>query len=535
MQPRDVQAGQLDTQEELGYVLPTLVYAPPSQVAHPAIDLEELVKQVAAGKISPDLIAQCSQQVEPEAASGQAINIDYDQASIAALKHKFEGVAASICEAMHARGLWPQAPATPVQQSHLPSGLPMEVPEEIAGLPFPQELGAHITEMWSRPNLKPSTKWGPGRLWQAYFDQFCALAVVPSAEELRQLQLDIKSFREKAVRLNLQTSADFLRAKLRSAVSTIRIQANMGALAQYQSQEATNCKEVLNSLLNCLPDGLQLDGVQQAYQVLQQNLAGLAVSAWASNALSFSMADVAAREVYATVQSLRKNALLTLFGKSCPQVILDRLVHLPIQAGSMFGPTFAKEIASLAKDQSCLSTLSAAVVQLGGSNLEGTNPQAPRRLGRQTVRFAGFKPPQQARNLKQPKQSWGAAWVKQTQSVPTKRARAKGRQPAQTFQQAAPQGAPPRAPRAPKQQLQQQQQLQAPQWAQPQPQQWPQYQAPPTQAQWVQPQEPPPTVYQDPQQASAQAYPLPQAQPFRGGRGGRRHKRGGGRGAGGAY
>ena len=89
------------------------------------------------------------------------------------------------------------------------------------------------------------------------------------------------------------------------------------------------------------------------------------------------------------VQSLCKNALLTLFGKSGPKNIMDRLVHLTIQAGSMCGPSFAQEIASLAKDQSCLSTLSAAVVQLGGSNLESSTRKAPRCLPKQTVRFAG--------------------------------------------------------------------------------------------------------------------------------------------------
>ena len=489
---------------------------------------------MAMGTVSPELMAQCSQQMEPEPGETPAVNIDYDQASITALKQKFEGASASICEAMHLRCLWPRAPHKPVLETHLPSGLPAEdLEEEVSGLPFPQELGAHITEMWSRPNLKPCTKGGPGKLWQAYYDRFCALSVSPSTEELRQLQLDLKSFKDKAVRLGLQVPAEFLRTKLRSAIASIRLQANMGALAQYQSQETSSSGNIVEALVALFPlDNSKLADAQHLGYVLQQNLAGLAISAWASNALSFSMADGAAREVYSTVQSLRKNALWTLFGKSCPQIILDRLVHLPIQAGSMFGPSFAREIPSLAKDQSCLSTLSAAVVQLGGSNLEGATPKTPRPLNKQTVKFAGFKPPL-ARNPAR-KQPWGGAWAKQNQSPPANKARGGGRR-AQPAAQQAPQ---PRAPKPPKQQLQQQQQLQAPQWAQPQAQQWPQQSS--AQAQWPQLQEPAAPAFQEQAQGYLQSYhqtyPQAQAQPFRGGRGGgRRNKRGGGRGAGGGY
>ena len=84
--------------------------------------------------------------------------------------------------------------------------------------------------MWSKPNLKPSTKGGLGKLWQDYYDHFCVLAMVPSTEELRQLQLelDLKSFRKKAVQLNLQVPGDFLRT-----IATIHLQANMGTRAQY--------------------------------------------------------------------------------------------------------------------------------------------------------------------------------------------------------------------------------------------------------------------------------------------------------------
>jgi hypothetical protein len=83
------------------------VYTTPDQAIRPVIDLEDLMKQVAAGTVFSELMAQCSQQVVPESSPDQMVNIDYDQVSIAALKQKFEGVAASICNAMCTRGLWP--------------------------------------------------------------------------------------------------------------------------------------------------------------------------------------------------------------------------------------------------------------------------------------------------------------------------------------------------------------------------------------------------------------------------------------------
>ena len=89
--------------------------------------------------------------------------------------------------------------------------------EDASGLLFPHDLGAHITEMWSRPSLKPSARGGPGKLWQAYFDRFCSLAIIPSEEELRQRQMELKVFRERSARMNLKVQAEFLQSKVRHA------------------------------------------------------------------------------------------------------------------------------------------------------------------------------------------------------------------------------------------------------------------------------------------------------------------------------
>ena len=81
----------------------------------------------------------------------------------------------------------------------------------------------------ARPQL--FTKGVPAKLWQAYYDRFCALALVSSVEELRQLQLNHQSFKDKAAWLNLQVMSDSMRPKLGSAISTIILQANTVALA----------------------------------------------------------------------------------------------------------------------------------------------------------------------------------------------------------------------------------------------------------------------------------------------------------------
>jgi hypothetical protein len=107
------------------YKLLMQMYTRPDPAIQPVIDLEDLVKQVIARTVSPELMAQCSQQVVPESSPDQMVNIDYDQASIAALKQRFEGVVVSICNAMCTRGLWPRAPppyaSAAVPPSHGPT------------------------------------------------------------------------------------------------------------------------------------------------------------------------------------------------------------------------------------------------------------------------------------------------------------------------------------------------------------------------------------------------------------------------------
>jgi hypothetical protein len=88
--------------------------------------------------------------------------------------------------------------------------------------------------------------------------------VVPSTEELQRLQMDLKSFRDKATRLNLQVPAAFLCTKIRLAIATIRIPANMGALAQYRSQESSNCVGIIMALLDYLPGSPEMQCFQHS-------------------------------------------------------------------------------------------------------------------------------------------------------------------------------------------------------------------------------------------------------------------------------
>jgi hypothetical protein len=77
----------------------------------------------------------------------------------------------------------------------------------------------------------------------------------------------------------------------------------------------------------------------QVLQLVQEELNGSVVTAWANSALSFSiwLMPQHARH-FKEVHTFRKNARLTMFGHNCPTVILGRVVSHPIVSGSMFMP-----------------------------------------------------------------------------------------------------------------------------------------------------------------------------------------------------
>ena len=466
--------------------------------------MEDLIKQAAQGSVSPELANQCTSHMQQLEAPSTKMVIDYDTATIQSLKKKFEGVTSSICECMSVLQEWPVPPPRPVLGSHLPSGMEEEVRDESPGLPFPQDLGSHIAEMWSRSNLKPACKGGPGKLWRAHYDKFCGLAYFPSPDELKPLQMDLSIFKERSKSLGLAHAADSARQALKAAITVMRLNANVCALNQFESRESINCQQIVELLSEATPN--QSTNQTELFDCLGQNLAAFGVASWASHTLAFSMADTAARDAFTAVHALRRNALWVMFGKSCPQTILDRLISMPIQPGSLFGQNFHTEITALAKNQSSLGSLSAAVVQLGGSTIEkaALKPSLPR--------MSGFKAPQALRPSTQAKPNkWHApAWnyqasaARPAQAQPKRKAKP-ARAPKVDYRssQAALQAVP--------QQLQQQQQLQIPQqWAQQPQQQW----APqPAQTQQPQPQLGYPSQTPYPTQ--------PQGQPFRKGRRGR--------------
>jgi hypothetical protein len=63
--------------------------------------------------------------------------------------------------------------------------------------------------MWLRPSLKPPASEGPGKLWQTYYQHFYSLAMVPTEEELKQLQLNLAMFKDKAKTLRLAMLTEY--------------------------------------------------------------------------------------------------------------------------------------------------------------------------------------------------------------------------------------------------------------------------------------------------------------------------------------
>jgi hypothetical protein len=264
--------------------------------------------------------------------------------------------------------------------------------------------------MWLRASLKVATKSHPGRLWQDHYQRFCALTYFPSSAELKPFQMDLPMFRDKSKADGLDTMANNARAKLRVALDNMRINANNCALAQFQSREAINCQQIIKLLSESAPPSQEQTVLLEC---LEQNLSGATVSSWASHTLSFFLADSAAREAFQAVHDIRKHALLVLFGKSCPRSIRDRLIPLPIQPGWLCGPSFQAEINVMAKAQSSLGSLSAAVVQLGGASIQTKS----------TPKVSGFKPPQAPKLPQKPKArpqnpQWQSGW--QMPQVPAK-------------------------------------------------------------------------------------------------------------------
>jgi hypothetical protein len=236
----------------------------------------------------------------------------------------------------------------------------------------------------------------PCRLWKGYFDQFVNLAVYPTAEELSLVHLDLVKFKAKLKTAGLAEEYERVGGNMKSSLTTIRLNAQTMATAQFAFRLARASDECMTRIAGKL-HGTGADSFtdKDLFQV-QENACGQAMAAWTQYSLSFAAADAAARSVHADVQFLRKLAVRMLFGANCPDKVAQGIIQLPIQKGALFGPRMTAEIQQLASHQATSSLVSSALVAMGGSMIPPVTKQSSASQSKRGTakggRFRGGKP-----------------------------------------------------------------------------------------------------------------------------------------------
>jgi hypothetical protein len=191
---------------------------------------------VAAGqKIPNELAMDCSSflaQLEPaQAVATSAPVVDFDAASLEHLRSQFAGICRVMCLQMQEDGIWPVV-ETPTKVSFLPFTGRDDEEERGPGLPFPQRLGDHLSELWSRSAVKPPTALKMCLTWPEHFKMLCQLTHTPSLGELALFNVSEVGFRQRLIAHGVKDSTDESRRVLHCALGTIRLEASSQAMAQ---------------------------------------------------------------------------------------------------------------------------------------------------------------------------------------------------------------------------------------------------------------------------------------------------------------
>jgi hypothetical protein len=308
---------------------------------------------------------------------------------------------------MQEDGVWPGV-ETPAKVSYLPStGRVVEEEERGPGLPFPQHLGDHLSELWSRPAVKPPTA---GRLclaWPEHYRLFCQLTHTPSSGELALFNVSEAGFKQRLVSHGVKDSTDESKRLLQSALHTIRLEASSQALAQADYVLLVKTHKSMSELMAAQDPASS--GWHQLHD-MRDNLEGLQLSAWAKHTLAFAAADAAARTAHGAIHALRVDACKCLLKRDCPTEVVDKLLGLPIQNGTLFGPQLEQHFGRLARTQATHELVTRALEGVGSRSL-------PAARGR------GFKQPFQGkpRAAAQTKGRFAAAQADFARSAKAKR------------------------------------------------------------------------------------------------------------------
>jgi hypothetical protein len=387
----------------------------------------------AQAQIPHELALDCSSllaQLEPaQAAVASAPVIDYDTSSLEHLRAQFSGICKVMCLQMYEDGIWPVV-ETPEKVSFMPSTGKDDEEEKGPGLPFPRRLGDHLTELWSRSTLKPPTALKTCLTWPEHFKMFCQLSSAPSVKELGLFNVTEAGFRRKLIEHGVKDSTEESKRVLNCALGTIRLEASSQAMAQADYALLVKNHKGMSELMDAQDP--ESSGYKKL-EYLRDNLVGLQLSVWAKHTLAFAAADAAARSAHGAIRALREDACKCLLGKDSPKEVVDRLIGLPIQNGTLFGPQLEQHFSKMAKTQAVHELVSRALESVGSKPLPATKGKGskkpfqgkPRASGHTKGRFAAAQSDFVSKAKRKGKSSAKKPYVRDTKSSTPKKGKDK--------------------------------------------------------------------------------------------------------------
>ena len=356
----------------------------PADIPAPKLEadmFEAMMRQCASGIISPEMQALCRSQQTAIDHPTNATTVDYGAPALDQLRSQLGEVSSTAGEIMAEAGTWGNPPEKQ-RSSTLPTlhgtGDSGSGEDANHGLPMPIQLGKHLQEVWSKPAVKVPTATKGCRMWQDHYNHFCGLVAYPSAQELKVVHTDEKTFKLELRKLGLIDRYDHLKSLLSRALLTIRLEANVQALAQFQYALV---QQAVDDLLVALEDQNLAQPTRDAMLKVLDSQWGQGRGIWAIHTTSFASADVAARAAHQNIHELRRMAVKALIGQTCPTSVADELVSLPIRPGWLFGPQLVSKFQSLASTHVAYQTVSDALKTMGGQGLPSKSGYQQRAMG----------------------------------------------------------------------------------------------------------------------------------------------------------
>jgi hypothetical protein len=214
--------------------------------------------------------------------------------------------------------------------------------------------------------------------WPEHFKTFCQLSSTPSVKKLALFNLTEAGFKQRLSEHGVKDSTEESKKVLNCALGTIRLEASSQAMAQTDYALLVKTHKSMSELMDAQDP--ESSGWKQLDD-MRDNLVGLQLSVWAKHTLAFAAADAAARSAHGAIRALRKDACKCLMGNTCPKEVVEKLLGLPIQNGTLFGPQLEQHFGQMTKNQVVHELVSRALESVGSKPLPsakaGKGPKKP--------------------------------------------------------------------------------------------------------------------------------------------------------------